>query len=76
MHGSAPDIAGKGIANPLAVLLAGALMLDHVGHTERAARLRAALDATLNVDKIRTGDLGGAAGTAAFAKAVIARLAA
>jgi isocitrate dehydrogenase (NAD+) len=74
VHGSAPDIAGKGIANPLAVLLAGALMLDHVGHTDKATKLRAALDATLNVDKIRTGDLGGTASTDAFAQAVIARL--
>jgi isocitrate dehydrogenase (NAD+) len=74
VHGSAPDIAGKGIANPLALLLAGALMLDHVGQTDRATRLRAALDATLNIDKVRTGDLHGTANTKGFADAVIARL--
>jgi isocitrate dehydrogenase (NAD+) len=74
VHGSAPDIAGKGVANPLAVMLAGALMLDHVGHTELAGRLRGAMDAALNEDKVRTHDLGGAAGTREFAKAVIERV--
>ena len=76
VHGSAPDIAGKGVANPLAVMLAGALMLDHVGHTELATRLRAALDAALIEDKVRTRDLGGTAGTQDFAKAVIRHVAA
>src|SRR5213075_3243328 len=51
VHGSAPDIAGKGVANPTALLLAAAMMLDHVQLGERATRLRRALDNTLNVDK-------------------------
>ena len=51
VHGSAPDIAGRGIANPLALMLASALMLDHVGKTDSATRLRAAIDRTLLVDK-------------------------
>jgi isocitrate dehydrogenase (NAD+) len=50
VHGSAPDIAGKGLANPLAVPLTAALMLDHVGLTEQAARLRGAMDGALNLD--------------------------
>jgi isocitrate dehydrogenase (NAD+) len=74
VHGSAPDIAGKGVANPLAVLLAAALMLDHVGLAEQAARLRGAMDDALNRDKVRTHDLGGVAGTRDFAEAVIARI--
>ena len=74
VHGSAPDIAGRGVANPLALMLAAALMLEHVGHMALAARLRGAIDATLKVDGIRTGDLGGSAGTAGFADAVVARL--
>ncbi len=74
VHGSAPDIAGKGIANPTALLLAAALMLDHVGRAELAARLRTAIDETLNVDKVRTGDLGGRAGTVEYTQALVARL--
>ena len=74
VHGSAPDIAGKGVANPLAVLMACGLMLDHVGLQPLAIRLRTALDHTLLVAKIRTRDLGGTAGTKAFAAAVISAL--
>ena len=74
VHGSAPDIAGKGIANPTALLLAAALMLEHVRLPELATRLRKAIDDTLNIDKVRTGDLGGTAGTAAFTKALVARI--
>jgi isocitrate dehydrogenase (NAD+) len=74
VHGSAPDIAGQGIANPTALLLASALMLDHVGCTEHAAQLRSALSATLNEDNIRTRDLGGAASTLEFAQAIVSRL--
>ena len=76
VHGSAPDIAGKGIANPLALMLAAAMMLDHMGHLEKATRLRGAMDATLNHDKIRTGDLGGKASTDEFTAALIKRIAA
>ena len=74
VHGSAPDITGKGIANPTALLLATAMMLDHVRLTEKATRLRQALDATLNIDKVRTGDLGGTATTASFTKALVSRI--
>ncbi len=74
VHGSAPDIAGKGIANPTALLLAAALMLDHVKLVDMATRLRVAIDATLNIDKVRTGDLGGKATTAEFTKALVARI--
>jgi hypothetical protein len=74
VHGSAPDIAGKGIANPLAPLLAGALMLKHVNRDDLASRLRAAITQTLQVDNVRTVDLGGKVLTADFASAVIKRL--
>ncbi len=75
VHGSAPDIAGKGLANPTALLLAAAMMLEHVGHDDRAARLRRAIDETLNVDRVRTGDLKGTAGTEAYTRALVARIA-
>src|SRR5450830_1279912 len=74
VHGSAPDIAGKGIANPTALLLAAAMMLDHCQLADMATRLRRAIDDTLNVDKVRTGDLGGKASTAAFTKALVSRI--
>jgi isocitrate dehydrogenase (NAD+) len=74
VHGSAPDIAGKGIANPTALLLAAAMMLDHVKLIDEAKRLRQAIHATLNIDKVRTGDLGGTASTAAFTKALVSRI--
>jgi isocitrate dehydrogenase (NAD+) len=70
VHGSAPDIAGKGIANPISLLLAIGLMLDHVDRADLAARLRTAIDRAINQDKIRTRDLGGTASTTAFAEAV------
>ncbi|HSO44595.1 MAG TPA: isocitrate/isopropylmalate family dehydrogenase, partial [Rhodoferax sp.] len=75
VHGSAPDIAGKGIANPIALMLAAAMMLDHCKLTELARRLRQAIDDTLNIDKVRTADLGGTANTAAFTKALVSRIA-
>jgi isocitrate dehydrogenase (NAD+) len=74
VHGSAPDIAGKGVANPTALLLAAAMMLDHCRLPHLAARLRDGLDRTLNIDKARTGDLGGSAGTAEFTRALIERI--
>jgi isocitrate dehydrogenase (NAD+) len=74
VHGSAPDIAGKGIANPLALMLSAAMMLDHVGLQDKAKRMRDAIDATLVKDNIRTGDLGGKASTKEFTKAIVARL--
>ncbi|HEX4367618.1 MAG TPA: isocitrate/isopropylmalate family dehydrogenase [Rhodopila sp.] len=75
VHGSAPDIAGKGIANPTALLLAAGLMLDHVGLTDHAKQLRKAIDQVLNQDNIRTGDLGGKTSTGDFAKALAQRVA-
>ena len=75
VHGSAPDIAGKGLANPTALLLAAAMMLEHVGLGDKAARLRKAIDEVLNVDRVRTGDLKGSAGTAAYTRALVARIA-
>jgi isocitrate dehydrogenase (NAD+) len=74
VHGSAPDIAGKGIANPTALLFAACMMLDHVGRGDLAKRIRKAIDQTLKEDRILTGDLGGKASTAQYAKAVVARL--
>lgn len=74
VHGSAPDIAGKGIANPLALVLASAMMLSHVGRPDLAGRLRAAVDQTLNQDRVRTRDLKGSASTKEFANALIQRL--
>ena len=75
VHGSAPDIAGKGIANPTAILLAAALMLDHVKRHDLGDRLRRAIDETLNLDRVRTGDLGGSANTKQYTQALIARIA-
>ena len=71
VHGSAPDLAGKGVANPLALLLAAAMMLDHVGRSELAQLLRKAIHSTLNDDQVRTGDLGGTASTKQFAQAIV-----
>jgi isocitrate dehydrogenase (NAD+) len=76
VHGSAPDIAGKGVANPTALLLAAGLMLDHVGRTDEAGRLRGAIDEVLKTDKIRTGDLGGTASSREFTNAVVRRVSA
>ena len=66
VHGSAPDIADKNLANPTALLLSGLMMLEHIGEGERAARIRAALDRILAAGKIRTHDLGGQASTTEF----------
>jgi isocitrate dehydrogenase (NAD+) len=74
VHGSAPDIAGQGIANPTALLLAAALMLEHVDCRGQAERLRSAVSATLTEDGVRTRDLGGSASTVEFGKAVVSRL--
>ncbi len=75
VHGSAPDIAGKGIANPIALMLAAAMMLDYCKLHSLGDRLRAGIDRTLNLDQVRTRDLGGTADTAQFTRALIARLA-
>ena len=74
VHGSAPDIAGKGIANPSAQLLAAAMMLDHVGELKAAQSLRRAVETTIVQDNVRTADLGGRATTAEYARAVVKRV--
>ncbi len=74
VHGSAPDIAGKGIANPVALMLAAAMMLDHCKHKDKGDRLRQAIDDTLNIDNVRTGDLRGKANTEAFTAALVSRI--
>jgi isocitrate dehydrogenase (NAD+) len=74
VHGSAPDIAGKGIANPAAQMLAAAMLLDHIGETDQARRLRAALEAVIVQDNVRTRDLGGSASTREFGDAVANRI--
>jgi isocitrate dehydrogenase (NAD+) len=75
VHGSAPDIAGQGIANPSAQMLAAAMMLDHVGEIKLGDRIRRAVEETIVLDKIRTRDLGGTASTREFGDAVARRVA-
>ena len=74
VHGSAPDIAGKGIANPSAQMLAAALMLDHIGEVKWGDQIRQAIESTIVEDKIRTRDLGGTASTKEFGDAVARRV--
>jgi isocitrate dehydrogenase (NAD+) len=74
VHGSAPDIAGKNIANPCALLLAAGQMLDHLGHVDHANRLRQAIRDTLTAKDGVTPDVGGTGTTQSFAKAVAARV--
>ncbi len=74
VHGSAPDIAGKGIANPCALLLGAAQMLDHLGQPDNAERLRHAIVSTLEAMDSLTPDLGGEGTTMGFAKAIANRL--
>ena len=76
VHGSAPDIAGRNIANPMALLLSALLMLRHIGETPMADRIMKALGAVLTDDKVRTRDLGGSASTTEFTSAICRRLAA
>ncbi|KQT11701.1 tartrate dehydrogenase [Methylobacterium sp. Leaf399] len=74
VHGSAPDIAGKGIANPIGQIWSGAMMLDHLGERDAAAAIVAAIERVLADPETRTGDLGGRADTAACGRAVVAAL--
>jgi isocitrate dehydrogenase (NAD+) len=74
VHGSAPDIAGKGIANPSAQILAAAMLLDHLGELDAGRRVRSAVEDTIVKDNIRTRDLGGTASTAVFGAAVAKRV--
>ena len=75
-HGSAPDIAGKSIANPTALLLSALLMLRHLNENAMADRIMKALGDVLAEGKIRTRDLGGHASTIQFADAICRRVAA
>ena len=74
VHGTAPDIAGKGIANPGAVVLAACMLLDHLGDRPRADRIRHAFETTIRDGQVLTRDLGGTASTDEFTDAVIAKL--
>ncbi len=74
VHGSAPDIAGKGIANPCALLLGAGQMLDHLGMPDQGNRLRGAIIATLEAKDTLTPDLGGTGTTTTFAQAIASRL--
>jgi isocitrate dehydrogenase (NAD+) len=74
VHGTAPDIAGKGIANPGALVLAACMLLEHIGDVDRAKRIRRALEGTIRDGTTVTRDLGGQASTEQFTDAVIAKL--
>jgi isocitrate dehydrogenase (NAD+) len=74
VHGSAPDIAGKNMANPTALLLSAVLMLEHIDEAKAAARLMKALDAVLGKGVVRTRDLGGSASTTEFTDALCTAL--
>ena len=74
-HGSAPDIAGMGIANPMAQILTAALMLDHIGEDGAAVDVRSAVEGLLDEGEILTPDLGGSSTTMAVGDAIAARVA-
>ncbi len=74
VHGSAPDIAGKNVANPIAVILSSAMLLDYLNEPKAAERVRRAVEATLRDGKTMTRDLGGTAGTSEIAEAIAARV--
>ncbi len=74
VHGSAPDIAGQGIANPIACCWTGAMMLEHLGETEAADAIVRAIEAVTEEGKVLTPDLGGSAGTGDLVEAVVGKL--
>lgn len=74
IHGSAPDIAGKGIANPIGAIWAGAMMLDHLGHRDLHDRIIAAVERIVASGRLRTPDLGGTATTTELAHAVVSEI--
>jgi isocitrate dehydrogenase (NAD+) len=76
VHGTAPDIAGKGLANPTALMQSAALMLAHLGEREGAAQLQQALENVYAEGRHLTGDVGGNASTREFTDAVVAHIAA
>lgn len=71
-HGAAPDIAGKGVANPISLILSGALLLDHLGEREAGDRVRLAVEMVLNEARVLTADLGGTATTRQVTEAICA----
>jgi isocitrate dehydrogenase (NAD+) len=74
VHGSAPDIAGRNLANPVALILSASMMLSHLGHGAEAQRIRRAVEQVLAAGDIRTGDLGGKATTTEITEAIISAL--
>ncbi|HKE53435.1 MAG TPA: isocitrate/isopropylmalate dehydrogenase family protein [Actinomycetota bacterium] len=74
VHGSAPDIAGTGVANPIAMIRSGAMLLRHVDEPDAAARVEAAVDAVLREGTVRTPDLGGRSSTGEVAEAILSRV--
>ena len=74
VHGTAPDIAGKNIANPGALILAAAMMLDHMGEKAKGDRIRDAFEAQVREGRVLTRDLGGTAGTDEFTSELVARV--
>ena len=74
VHGTAPDIAGKGVANPTALLMSAVLMLEHIGEVSASENLAVAVNRVYEKGEVKTGDLGGNATTAQFSDAVIAEL--
>jgi len=74
VHGSAPDIAGKGYANPLALIMTAEMMIHHLGEHAMAEKIRKGYDAVLGEGQVRTRDLGGSASTDEFGDAIIARM--
>jgi len=70
VHGSAPDIAGRGIANPIGQIWSGAMLLDHLGHPEAATAIERAIETALEDPALRTPDMGGRATTMELGKAI------
>jgi tartrate dehydrogenase/decarboxylase/D-malate dehydrogenase len=70
VHGSAPDIAGKGIANPIGQIWSGAMMLDHLGHPKAGAAVERAIERVLEDPALRTPDMGGKATTVELGSAI------
>jgi tartrate dehydrogenase/decarboxylase/D-malate dehydrogenase len=74
IHGSAPDIAGKGIANPIGAIWAAALMADHLGHREVHDKILGAIERVVATGKVRTPDLGGSSRTKDVADAIVGEI--